>query len=84
MIVVLGGDGRIRQERLGSVAPVCHWKVSSCVVGLGRVYPLALLYYSSRVPLGGFANLVGASGITKFTISQLEYRHNRLPMASTW
>ncbi|XP_019853445.1 PREDICTED: E3 ubiquitin-protein ligase HACE1-like [Amphimedon queenslandica] len=38
---------------------------------------------SSRVPLGGFANLVGASGLTKFTISQLNYEPNRLPMAST-
>ena len=37
MIVVLGGDGRIRQERLGSVAAVCNWKVSLCVVQLGRV-----------------------------------------------
>ena len=39
---------------------------------------------SSRVPLGGFANLVGASGLTKFSIARLEYSPNRLPMASTW
>lgn len=55
---------------------VCTCKLQWCCV--------QLLFCSSRVPLGGFANLVGASGITKFTISQLEYRPNRLPMASTW
>ena len=41
-------------------------------------------YFSSRVPLGGFANLVGASGLTKFTISHMNYVPNKLPMASTW
>ena len=39
---------------------------------------------SSRVPLGGFANLVGATGLTKFTISRVEHTPSRLPMASTW
>ena len=39
---------------------------------------------SSRVPLGGFASLVGATGLTKFTVSRLEYTYNRLPLASTW
>ena len=43
-----------------------------------------IFFNSSRVPLGGFANLVGASGLTKFTISELNYEPNRLPMASTW
>ena len=56
----------------------------------GRYIPLKslalyfLCIYSSRVPLGGFANLVGASGLTKFTVSRLDYCPNKLPMASTW
>eukprot|EP00731_Ephydatia_muelleri_P024569 Em0016g840a len=39
---------------------------------------------SSRVPLGGFCNLVGATGLCKFTISRIEYTPNKLPAASTW
>eukprot|EP00731_Ephydatia_muelleri_P024602 Em0016g873a len=38
---------------------------------------------SSRVPLGGFCNLVGATGLCKFTISRIEYTPNKLPAAST-
>ena len=38
--------------------------------------PPSLLALSSRVPLGGFANLVGATGLTKFTITHLEYTAN--------
>jgi E3 ubiquitin-protein ligase HACE1 len=37
----------------------------------------------SRVPFGGFVNLVGATGLTKFTISSTEYTPNKLPTAST-
>ena len=36
------------------------------------------------MPLGGFANLVGATGLTKFTISSVAYSPNKLPTASTW
>lgn len=49
-----------------------------------NVVPVALGHCSSRVSLGGFANLVGASGLTKFSIARLGYSPNRLPMASTW
>lgn len=42
------------------------------------------LIISSRVPFGGFANLVGATGLTKFSVARLDYSPNRLPMASTW
>ena len=48
------------------------------------VYNYYHITYSSRVPHGGFANLVGASGLTKFTISRLDYVPNKLPLASTW
>lgn len=78
-IVVLGSCERIRQERASHFIAICHRKVS----------PRHCLYYyhitySSRVPHGGFANLVGASGLTKFTISRLDYVPNKLPLASTW
>jgi hypothetical protein len=45
---------------------------------------LSVCLISSRVPLGGFANLIGASGLTKFSVARLDYSPNRLPMASTW
>lgn len=47
-------------------------------------YNVVEFYSSSRVPLGGFVNLVGATGLTKFTISRVEYTPNKLPTASTW
>ena len=34
--------------------------------------------------MGGFSQLVGASGVQKFTITKVEYSHNILPSASTW
>ena len=42
------------------------------------------MIFSSRVPLGGFVNLVGATGLTKFTISSVVYSPYKLPTASTW
>ena len=42
-------------------------------------------FVSSRVPLGGFANLVGASGLQKFIVTSSERAAgNSLPTASTW
>ena len=49
-----------------------------------KVVPVNLGHCSSRVPVGGFANLVEASGLTKFSIADLDYSPNRLHMASTW
>lgn len=39
---------------------------------------------SSRVPHGGFAYLMGGSGLQKFTISAVPFISNLLPTSSTW
>ena len=43
---------------------------------------ILLLPYSSQFPLGGFCNLVGATGLCKFTISRIEYTPNKLQCSS--
>jgi len=47
---------------------------------------LAILFSSnsSRVPHGGFAFLMGGSGLQKFTIVAVPYTSNLLPTSSTW
>lgn len=40
--------------------------------------------FSSRVPHGGFAFLMGGSGLQKFTIAAVPYTSNLLPTSSTW
>jgi E3 ubiquitin-protein ligase HACE1 len=66
--------------------PVVQWFWE--VVGLfdhkTRVQLLQFVTGSSRVPFGGFASLVGASGPQKFTISRSDSTaSNHLPTAST-
>lgn len=39
---------------------------------------------SSRVPHGGFAYLMGGSGLQKFTVAAVPYTPNLLPTSSTW
>lgn len=39
---------------------------------------------SSRVPHGGFAYLMGGSGLQKFTVAAVPYTSNLLPTSSTW
>ena len=46
--------------------------------------PLTFLYFRSRVPWGGFAQLTGSSGSSLFTICLSTEDHTRLPTASTW
>ncbi|KJE95313.1 HECT and ankyrin repeat domain-containing protein [Capsaspora owczarzaki ATCC 30864] len=48
-----------------------------------RIMLLQFVTGSSRVPLGGFANLMGVSGKEAFTISKLDDSVERLPSAST-
>lgn len=40
--------------------------------------------FSSRVPHGGFAYLMGGSGLQKFTVAAVPYTSNLLPTSSTW
>ncbi|XP_064396022.1 E3 ubiquitin-protein ligase HACE1-like [Halichondria panicea] len=66
-------------------SPVIQW-FWEIVKGYDKKELAILLQFatgSSRVPLGGFASLVGATGLTKFTITRLDYTPSRLPMAST-
>ena len=44
----------------------------------------SLSLLSSRVPHGGFAYLMGGSGLQKFTIAAVPFTSNLLPTASTW
>lgn len=39
---------------------------------------------SSRVPHGGFAHIMGGSGLQNFTIAAVPYTANLLPTSSTW
>ena len=50
-----------------------------------RVLLLRFATGSSRVPVGGFAMLLGANGVQPFSISLLtDSDDRRLPSASTW
>ncbi|XP_063055096.1 E3 ubiquitin-protein ligase HACE1 [Engraulis encrasicolus] len=48
-----------------------------------RVLLLQFVTGSSRVPHGGFAYLMGGSGLQKFTIAAVPYTNNLLPTSST-
>lgn len=56
------------------------------VCGGGLLGPLCsgVLRSSSRVPHGGFAYLMGGSGLQKFTVAAVPYVSNLLPTSSTW
>eukprot|EP00118_Oscarella_pearsei_P013759 m.113489 g.113489 ORF g.113489 m.113489 type:complete len:151 (+) comp37458_c1_seq44:5028-5480(+) len=60
------------------------WELMGTFDDKVRVQALQFATGSSRVPLGGFANLVGAGGLQKFIITRNEgASENRLPTAST-
>ena len=42
------------------------------------------IFFSSRVPFGGFSKFVGGGGPQHFTITASPYKPQMLPTASTW
>uniref|UniRef100_A0A6Q2X443 E3 ubiquitin-protein ligase HACE1 n=1 Tax=Esox lucius TaxID=8010 RepID=A0A6Q2X443_ESOLU len=59
------------------------WKVVESLTQEERVLLLQFVTGSSRVPHGGFAFLMGGSGLQKFTIASVPYTLNLLPTSST-
>uniref|UniRef100_A0A673AXL0 E3 ubiquitin-protein ligase HACE1 n=1 Tax=Sphaeramia orbicularis TaxID=375764 RepID=A0A673AXL0_9TELE len=59
------------------------WEVVQSLTQEERVLLLQFVTGSSRVPHGGFAFLMGGSGLQKFTIAAVPYTSNLLPTSST-
>ncbi|XP_051573978.1 E3 ubiquitin-protein ligase HACE1-like isoform X1 [Myxocyprinus asiaticus] len=59
------------------------WEVVENITQEERVLLLQFVTGSSRVPHGGFAFLMGGSGLQKFTIAAVPYTSNLLPTSST-
>ncbi|XP_077455368.1 E3 ubiquitin-protein ligase HACE1 isoform X3 [Stigmatopora argus] len=59
------------------------WKLVRQLTLEERVLMLQFVTGSSRVPHGGFAFLMGGSGLQKFTIAAVPYTLNLLPTSST-
>ncbi|KAJ8290876.1 hypothetical protein GJAV_G00018710 [Gymnothorax javanicus] len=59
------------------------WEVVKSLTQEERVLLLQFVTGSSRVPHGGFAYLMGGSGLQKFTIAAVPYIANLLPTSST-
>ncbi|XP_028653477.1 E3 ubiquitin-protein ligase HACE1 isoform X2 [Erpetoichthys calabaricus] len=59
------------------------WEVVECLTQEERVLLLQFVTGSSRVPHGGFAYLMGGSGLQKFTVAAVPYTSNLLPTSST-
>ncbi|TRY56881.1 hypothetical protein DNTS_028947 [Danionella cerebrum] len=59
------------------------WEVVENLTQEERVLLLQFVTGSSRVPHGGFAFLMGGSGLQKFTIAAVPYTSNLLPTSST-
>uniref|UniRef100_A0A3Q0R8S1 E3 ubiquitin-protein ligase HACE1 n=1 Tax=Amphilophus citrinellus TaxID=61819 RepID=A0A3Q0R8S1_AMPCI len=59
------------------------WDVVTSLTQEERVLLLQFVTGSSRVPHGGFAYLMGGSGLQKFTIAAVPYTSNLLPTSST-
>nr|XP_061789360.1 E3 ubiquitin-protein ligase HACE1-like isoform X2 [Nerophis lumbriciformis] len=59
------------------------WKLVGQLTQEERVLMLQFVTGSSRVPHGGFAYLMGGSGLQKFTIAAVPYTSNLLPTSST-
>lgn len=60
------------------------WEVVEDITPEERVLLLQFVTGSSRVPHGGFANIMGGSGLQNFTIAAVPYTPNLLPTSSTW
>ncbi|XP_048452662.1 E3 ubiquitin-protein ligase HACE1-like [Rhincodon typus] len=59
------------------------WEVVEALTQEECVLLLQFVTGSSRVPHGGFAYLMGGSGLQKFTIAAVPYTSNLLPTSST-
>ncbi|KAJ8411456.1 hypothetical protein AAFF_G00162640 [Aldrovandia affinis] len=59
------------------------WLVVESLTQEERILLLQFVTGSSRVPHGGFAFLMGGSGLQKFTIAAVPYTSNLLPTSST-
>uniref|UniRef100_A0A7N9AXG4 E3 ubiquitin-protein ligase HACE1 n=1 Tax=Mastacembelus armatus TaxID=205130 RepID=A0A7N9AXG4_9TELE len=59
------------------------WEVVKSLTQEERVLLLQFVTGSSRVPHGGFAYLMGGSGLQKFTVAAVPYTPNLLPTSST-
>ncbi|XP_047455665.1 E3 ubiquitin-protein ligase HACE1 isoform X1 [Mugil cephalus] len=59
------------------------WEVVKSLTQEERVLLLQFVTGSSRVPHGGFAYLMGGSGLQKFTVAAVPYTSNLLPTSST-
>ncbi|XP_074539935.1 E3 ubiquitin-protein ligase HACE1 isoform X1 [Halichoeres trimaculatus] len=59
------------------------WEVVKSLTQEERVLLLQFVTGSSRVPHGGFAFLMGGSGLQKFTVAAVPYTSNLLPTSST-
>ncbi|MED6291194.1 E3 ubiquitin-protein ligase [Characodon lateralis] len=59
------------------------WEVVRSLTQEEHVLLLQFVTGSSRVPHGGFAYLMGGSGLQKFTIAAVPYTSNLLPTSST-
>ncbi|KAM9798424.1 E3 ubiquitin-protein ligase HACE1 isoform 1-T1 [Neosynchiropus ocellatus] len=59
------------------------WEVVRSLTQEERILMLQFVTGSSRVPHGGFAYLMGGSGLQKFTIAAVPYTSNLLPTSST-
>ncbi|XP_011359015.1 E3 ubiquitin-protein ligase HACE1 isoform X2 [Pteropus vampyrus] len=59
------------------------WEVVENITPEERVLLLQFVTGSSRVPHGGFANIMGGSGLQNFTIAAVPYTPNLLPTSST-
>uniref|UniRef100_A0A8C0CVN8 E3 ubiquitin-protein ligase HACE1 n=1 Tax=Balaenoptera musculus TaxID=9771 RepID=A0A8C0CVN8_BALMU len=59
------------------------WEVVEDITAEERVLLLQFVTGSSRVPHGGFANIMGGSGLQNFTIAAVPYTPNLLPTSST-
>lgn len=90
-MVLAGGDGP-DPGGTGSSASVCHRKVRLLDFCFSSPHRNVLYVFfsegsfsiSSRVPHGGFAYLMGGSGLQKFTVAAVPYTSNLLPTSSTW
>ncbi|KAM6995464.1 E3 ubiquitin-protein ligase HACE1 isoform 2-T2 [Tautogolabrus adspersus] len=72
-------SGYVREE------PVIQWfwEVVKSLTQEERVLLLQFVTGSSRVPHGGFAFLMGGSGLQKFTVAAVPFTSNLLPTSST-
>uniref|UniRef100_A0A8D3CIW2 E3 ubiquitin-protein ligase HACE1 n=1 Tax=Scophthalmus maximus TaxID=52904 RepID=A0A8D3CIW2_SCOMX len=59
------------------------WEVVKSLTQEERVLLLQFVTGSSRVPHGGFAFLMGGSGLQKFTVAAVAFTSNLLPTSST-